>query len=125
MHKTSISKVRAEQSGNSFRSLLRQEGDGIRRDVFLLLAPGQTESGRIQAGYSIIYPGCTTRGHAHEDREEVYFFRRGSGTMVVGEEESEVTAGDVFYVHPGPPHSTRNPTDFPLEYFWITITLDK
>lgn len=45
--------------------------------------------------------------------------------MVVGDAESEVTAGDVFYVHPGPQHTTRNPTDFPLEYYWITIMLDK
>ncbi|MGQ9626161.1 MAG: cupin domain-containing protein [Anaerolineae bacterium] len=116
--------LEVEKSGSAFASLLREKGDEIRRDVFPLLKPEQSVSGRLQAGYTIVYPGCTTRGHEHPDREEVYYFTRGSGVMVVDGEEYEVTAGDTLYLKPGPFHTTRNPTDFPFEFFWITIQVN-
>lgn len=119
-----LEQMHAEESANAFSGLLRQEGDAVRRDVFVMVTPEQSASGRIMAGYTTIYPGCGTRGHAHADREEVYYFLRGNGIMVADGEESEVKAGDTFYLKPGPFHSTRNTTDLPLEYFWITIRVD-
>lgn len=116
--------LKALQGDSSFASLLRQEHDEIRRDVFMLLNPEDTYSGRLQAGITIVYPGCTTRGHAHADREEVYFFTSGRGFMGVDGEEWEVRAGDTFYVSPGPPHTTRNPYDLPLQFSWITINVE-
>lgn len=116
--------LNVEESGSSFAALLREREDEIRRDVFLMLGPEQTASERLEAGYVIIYPGCTTRGHDHADREEVYYFTKGSGVMVVDGGEYEVTAGDTFYIEPGPSHTTRSSTDFPLEFFWITIKVD-
>lgn len=110
--------------GSSFTTLLREEGDKIRRDVFMLINPEDSASGRIQSGITIVYPGCSTKGHAHPDREEVYFFVNGRGYMGADGEEWEVKAGDTFYVYPGPYHTTRNPFDKPLEFFWITIKID-
>ncbi|MGD2144201.1 MAG: cupin domain-containing protein [Anaerolineae bacterium] len=124
VHLQRVADLGVEESGSAFAALLRENGDEIRRDVFLMLAPGQTASERLQAGYTIVYPGCTTRGHDHADREEVYYFTKGSGVMGVDGEEYEVTAGDTFYVEPGPFHTTGNSTDFPLEFFWITIKVD-
>jgi mannose-6-phosphate isomerase-like protein (cupin superfamily) len=60
----------------------------------------------------------------HADREEVYYVAKGAGVMVMDSEEYEVTAGDTFYIKPGPFHTTRNTTDFPLELFWITIQVE-
>lgn len=116
--------LEALEGGSSFAALLRQEGDNVRRDVFMLLNPENSYSGRLQAGITIVYPGCTTRGHAHPDREEVYFFINGRGYMGVDGQEWEVRAGDTFYVSPGPPHTTRNPYDLPLQFFWITINVE-
>lgn len=116
--------ISVEESDSAFTALLREKGDEIRRDVFLTLAPERTASGRLQVGYTIIYPGCTTRGHEHADREEVYCFTKGCGVMVVDGEEYEVTAGDTLYLKPGPFHTTRNTTDFPFEFFWMTIKVD-
>lgn len=116
--------LHSEPGGSSFAALLREDEDRIRRDVFMLLNPGESISGRIQAGITIVYPGCTTRGHAHEDREEVYYFLRGRGVMGVNGHEWEVQAGDTFHVYPGPFHTTRNPYDSPLEFFWITVKID-
>jgi mannose-6-phosphate isomerase-like protein (cupin superfamily) len=113
----------ALEGGSSFAALLRQEGDEIRRDVFMLLNPDESSSGKIQVGMTIVYPGCSTRGHSHADREEVYFFTRGRGIMGADGEEWEVEAGDAFYVRPGPFHTTRNPYDMPLEFFWITVNV--
>lgn len=112
------------EGGSSFAALLREEGDDIRRDVFMLLNPEDSVSGRLQAGITVVYPGCSTRGHSHADREEVYFLTRGRGIMGVDGEEWEVKAGDTFYVEPGPFHTTRNPYDQPLEFFWITIEVE-
>jgi mannose-6-phosphate isomerase-like protein (cupin superfamily) len=113
----------ALEGGSSFAALLRQEGDEIRRDVFMLLNPEESSSRKIQVGMTIVYPGCSTRGHSHADREEVYFFTRGRGIMGADGEEWEVEAGDAFYVRPGPFHTTRNPYDMPLEFFWITVNI--
>src|SRR5574341_1755720 len=69
--------LNALEGGSSFAALLRQEGDNIRRDVFMLLNPEDSASGRLQVGMTIVYPGCSTKGHSHSDREEVYYFLRG------------------------------------------------
>ena len=118
------SELRSVEGSSSFAALLREEGDNIRRDVFMLLNPEDSASGRLQSGITIIYPGCRTKGHAHGDREEVYFFKNGRGLMEVDGEKWEVTAGDTFYVSPGPFHITHNPYDVPLEFFWITINVE-
>jgi mannose-6-phosphate isomerase-like protein (cupin superfamily) len=112
------------EGGSSFAGLLREEGDDIRRDVFMLLNPEDSVSGRLQAGIIIVNPRCSTRGHSHGDREEVYFFTQGRRIMGADGEEREVKAGDTFYVKPGPFHTTRNPYDMPLEFFWITIKVE-
>jgi len=116
--------LKALEGGSSFAALLREEGDKIRRDVLMLLNPEESTSGRLQAGITIVYPGCRTRGHSHADREEVDFFTKGRGVMGVDGEEWEVKAGDTFYVHPGPFHTTHNPYDVPLEFFWITVSTE-
>jgi mannose-6-phosphate isomerase-like protein (cupin superfamily) len=116
--------LEALDGASSFVALLRQDGDEIRRDVFMLMNPEECASGRLQVGMTIVYPGCRTNGHAHADREEVYFFTRGKGVMGVDGEEWQVKAGDAFYVKPGPLHTTRNPYDVPLEFFWITINVE-
>jgi len=113
--------LKSETGGSSFAALLRQEGDDIRRDVYMLINPEDSASGRIQSGITIVYPGCRTKGHAHPDREEVYFFLEGRGIMEADGEASEVQAGDTYYVYPGPFHTTKNPYDFPLKFFWTTI----
>ena len=116
--------LKAVEGGSSFAALLRQEGDDIRRDVLMLLNPEDSASGRLQSGITIVYPGCRTKGHSHPDREEVYFFLEGRGFMGVDDEEWEVKEGDTFYVFPGPFHTTRNPYDVPLKFFWITVKVE-
>ena len=117
-------KLKVQEGDSSFAALLRQEGDEIRRDVWMVMSPEESASGRIQIGLTTVYPGCRTKGHSHPDREEVYFFTHGRGIMGLDDVEYGVQAGDTFYVKPGPHHTTKNPYDVPLDFFWITIKID-
>lgn len=49
-----------------------------------------------------------TRGHSHPGQEEVYFFVRGSGRMVVGEDSFRVAKGDVVLIPSGAFHQVMN-----------------
>lgn len=117
----SLLNVAPQEGPNSFGALLKGPDDRIRRDVFLLLDPKETDSEALQVGYTVVYPGCSTRGHTHPELEEVYFYVEGRGKMVVGEREFPVQAGDVVYVPFGAYHSTINPHSLPLGFYWITI----
>ena len=118
--KISLTDVAVEGGGSGLAALMTSPNAHIRRDVMMLLNPEETDSGNLQVGYTTVYPECSTRGHSHDHLEEVYFFTHGKGIMVVGEEEWEVAAGDIVYVPFGPFHTTKNPYNQPLEYFWVT-----
>jgi mannose-6-phosphate isomerase-like protein (cupin superfamily) len=93
-----LNEVNEAGGGSALSALMKAPDDRIRRDVMMLLSPEDS----------------------HDHLEEVYFFTHGKGVMVVGDEEMEVAAGDVVYVPFGPFHTTRNPYNQPLEYFWVT-----
>ncbi len=116
-----LSEVPAEAGGHGLAALLHSADDLIRRDTSVLVTPGQTAGETMTVGHTVVYPGCSTRGHAHDDREEVYLIVRGRGTVTVGDETFTVQADDALYLPPGPHHAARNPYSVPLEYFWITV----
>jgi mannose-6-phosphate isomerase-like protein (cupin superfamily) len=49
-------------------------------------------------------PGAETIAHLHRASEEIYYFTSGRGRMRLGEDESEVGAGDCVVIAPGTPH---------------------
>src|SRR5215210_5242864 len=53
-------------------------------------------------------PGGETEEHYHGVSEEIYFFTSGSGRMKMGDEETDVAAGDTVVIPPGTPHKLRN-----------------
>jgi len=119
-----LSDTPPEGGAHGLAALLQTADDRIRRDTCLLLTPDQTAGAAITVGYTVVYPQCSTRGHAHGDREEVYVVVRGRGIVTVGDEEFAVQADDTLYVPPGPHHTARNPYPAPLEYFWVTVARD-
>jgi mannose-6-phosphate isomerase-like protein (cupin superfamily) len=60
-------------------------------------------------------PGGETEKHYHGVAEEIYLFTSGSGVMKLGDEESEVSAGDTVVIAPGVPHKLRNTGPEPLK----------
>ncbi|HEY3841290.1 MAG TPA: cupin domain-containing protein [Bryobacteraceae bacterium] len=61
------------------------------------------------AGLNCFEPGQEHAAHAHEGQDKLYFFLEGDATVQVGEEASELSAGDVAFAPAGVLHSVRNP----------------
>lgn len=60
---------------------------------------------------TLLYRNQSTRGHRHPGQEEIYFFVRGSGKMIVGDETSEpfiVSNGDIVLIPDGAFHRVIN-----------------
>ena len=60
-------------------------------------------------------PGGETEEHYHRASEEIYFFTHGSGRMRLGDDESEVAAGDTVVIAPGTRHKLWNTGTEPLQ----------
>jgi mannose-6-phosphate isomerase-like protein (cupin superfamily) len=61
-------------------------------------------------------PAGETEEHYHRVTEEIYFFTEGSGRLRLGDEESEVAAGDTVVIPPGTRHKLWNTgTEEPLK----------
>ncbi|MDI3543441.1 MAG: hypothetical protein PWP57_1046 [Candidatus Atribacteria bacterium] len=110
-----------EEGSGAFAELLKDSDSKVLRDTLMLLTKDNTESGKIDVGFTVIYPGCNTKGHSHSPKEEVYFVTEGKGIMVIDEEEFEIQKGDVVYVPFGKFHRTINSSPLPLSYVWITV----
>jgi len=110
-----VNEGRAEQAEYTF-SAVRKE---ILRDEILLLSPNNSDTKQFHAGVATVYPGCRSRGHAHEDNEEICFITKGKAIVTVGEEEKEVEAGDLIYIPKGEFHRFRNPNQTALDLFFV------
>lgn len=53
-------------------------------------------------------PGMSTRGHSHENQEEVYIFTYGKAIMTIGEDQYEAKSGDTFLIPKGKFHKVQN-----------------
>ena len=65
-------------------------------------------------------PGSQQQVHFHRESEQIYVITRGQGTMIVDEEEREVTAGCAILIRPLSRHAIRNTGTEPLEYVTAT-----
>lgn len=61
-------------------------------------------------------PGKSTEGHCHPVSEEIYYILRGTGRMRIGQETSEVGAGDGIAILPGREHKLWNTGSGPLVF---------
>ena len=57
---------------------------------------------------TILHVNQNTNGHHHEGQEEVYFFMYGKGRMQVGDQEFDVTNGDIVLIPDGLFHKVWN-----------------
>jgi mannose-6-phosphate isomerase-like protein (cupin superfamily) len=99
-------KVIADTDREPFRtrdgSLVRelcQRGDGARNQSL---------------AEATVAPGAQTIEHLHRRSEEIYRFVSGAGRMRLGDEESEVRAGDTVLIAAGVRHRLVNPGPEPL-----------
>mgnify|MGYP001072824085 FL=1 len=71
----------------------------------------------------IVQGRITTDYHAHENKEQVYYFVSGKGKMLIDDKEFEVTAGDAVHLAPRESHQVINDTEDDLEYLNITALM--
>jgi mannose-6-phosphate isomerase-like protein (cupin superfamily) len=110
----------ADTDKRSLRHIVGNRESEILRDTYYLIDPQDSPSKNLTMGYTVIYPTGKTTGHAHDDMEEVYYILTGKGTMVIGEDEFPIRAGDAFYVPFGEYHVTYNTGNQPLAMVWVT-----
>ena len=77
----------------------------------------------IELGYSLAHGSLPARQsslpHCLAGQSEVYLFLRGQGRMVIGDEERNISGGDVVHVPVGARQYVENQEDEPLEFFCI------
>ena len=71
----------------------------------------------------VVQGRITTDYHAHENKEQVYYFVSGRGKMLIDDEEFDVTAGDAVHLAPKERHQVINNTEDDLEYLNITALM--
>jgi len=54
------------------------------------------------------FTGGEVRAHVHQETEEIFYFIRGKGVVILGEKEVSVRAGSVVRVPAGTVHGVRN-----------------
>ena len=87
-------------------------------DIYRLV--DNTELNNLVVSTTTLYPGKQTRGHSHEDQEEVYIFTRGEGYINLDGEEFAAKEGDVFTIKAKVFHQVRNPhPEFALHFMCI------
>jgi mannose-6-phosphate isomerase-like protein (cupin superfamily) len=118
------SKMNRNDDNKSMAKVLVKAGTNEVRDPYILFNPEDSQS-ECTVGYAIIYPGCKTSGHTHEDVEEVYHIVRGEGVMTIGDKNYNIKAGDTFIVPLYNFHSTENTGNMPLELFWTLVKVNK
>ena len=62
----------------------------------------------------ILPPGRAVTPHHHRQIEEIYYIVSGRGVITVGDEQSEVEAGDAVYVPRGARHTLENTGSEPI-----------
>ncbi len=57
---------------------------------------------------TILHPGKSTKGHSHDNQEEVYFFLEGTGGMELDDRGFYVKEGDLVLIPAGVFHRVHN-----------------
>jgi mannose-6-phosphate isomerase-like protein (cupin superfamily) len=95
-----------------------ERGDG--QVSHLLLAEGQFGSRNLAVTWVEGAPGSQQPVHAHAESEQAYVIVRGSGRMILGDDERELGPGTLVFIPPATPHAIRNDGDEPLVYVSAT-----
>ena len=79
-----------------------------------LAGPAWTPARNQSLAEATLPPHGETAEHYHPQTEELYYFVAGAGRMRLGDDETEIVAGDCVVIPPGTPHKLFNDGDEPL-----------
>lgn len=91
----------------------------------LLVHPEKTGNKHCQAALLRILPGHKFPSHLHPSSDDVIYILRGRAIFKIGEEEVEVSAGELVVAPEGVPHSAVNPTGEDVEMLVFQAPLPK
>ena len=89
-------------------------GGEVVKDTEVYLLKDNRDLNNLVLSSTKLYRHQQTRGHRHPGQEEVYFFIKGAGKMIVGDEDSEpfrVIEGDTVLIPDGAFHRVINDGD--------------
>lgn len=90
-----------------------------RRKLKVLLSPLlDPECKSLAVGLSII-PASGKTDHAHHPEGEMFYVIHGRGSILVGDEKEELTAGTAVWVPPGVSHQLINDSKKTLKVLWV------
>ena len=90
-------------------------GEIVKDNETYLLKDNKTLKNLVLSS-TCLYRGQMTRGHSHAGQEEVYFFVKGTGMMMVDEEKFRVEQGDVVLIPDGAFHRVINDGEMNLVF---------
>jgi len=73
----------------------------------------------IEISLTELHPYESTKGHSHDEIDEVYIFIEGRGTMEIGKKTIKVKAGDLVPVKAGAFHRVHNKEGKNLNFWAI------
>jgi oxalate decarboxylase/phosphoglucose isomerase-like protein (cupin superfamily) len=90
-------------------------GDIVKANAVYTLRDNKTLKNLVLS-QTVLHVDQQTNGHYHSSQEEVYFFMYGQGKMIVGQDEFEVTGGDIVLIPDGLFHKVFNTGDSDLVF---------
>jgi mannose-6-phosphate isomerase-like protein (cupin superfamily) len=63
--------------------------------------------------------------HDHDDMEQVYYFIKGAGKMLIDDEEYPVAAGDAVHLPPKVKHQLINEGEDQIEHLIISVRVGR
>jgi len=91
----------------------KREIDGL--VAHILLERGDAPGGDLSVTWVDVQPGSEQKPHRH-DPQQVYVITRGRGRMRVGEDERDVSEGQMVFIPPGVGHGIVNTGEGTLTY---------
>ena len=73
----------------------------------------------------VVQGRITTDYHDHQDKEQVYYFIKGRGKMLIDGKEYPVTAGDAVHLPPKTKHGVINDSEDEIEYLNISAPVEQ
>ena len=115
--KKNLENITIASGPGTLTDMVKSTGQEKLRDPYVFFDFENT-NGRYQIGYGIIYPGCKTGGHIHDDAEEIYHIIDGCGKMTVGDDTFDIVPGDTYVVPMHKMHYSICTSNAPLKLFW-------
>jgi len=88
-----------------------------------IISPGESTTKLQTFNRARLPAGQTTEPHTHEDCEEFYYFLKGRGEVVVGNQIVPIEPDDVVCIAPGEEHVVRNTSSADIIFLSIRILL--